>query len=308
MQHVVIIANPFAGTSRKRLDGRTAEDLLKGAGFHAEFRPTEASGHATELARQAAAEGVDLVVGLGGDGTVHEVARGLAGTPTPLGVLPSGSGNDFARAVGCFTVDEAVKTLSSGRDVNFDTASLDGDFFINSLGLLASGLISVRSARLWRWLGHWRYTIASAATLLSYFGQEVHWKLYNGDELFLERKGRYLLAEICNAPFTGGGFRFAPEAMPDDGLLDACLIRHIYPWTAMSQLPRAASGQPLNHPSISVSPCTRLEFKVDRPVGFHRDGEAGFLAAGNHAVQIEDDSIRVRVPAGWKKNINLEKK
>ncbi len=306
MPHVVIIANPFAGTFSGRLDGSSACRLLSDAGFSAELRATNAPGHGTELAQQAAREGVDLVISLGGDGTVHEVAKGLAGTETPLGVLPSGSGNDFARAVGCFTMEEAVQTLSTGIDRVFDTASLDGEFFINSLGLLASGLISVRSARLWRWLGHWRYTVASAFTLLSYFGQDVHWRLHRGDELVFERKGRYLLAEICNAPFTGGGFRFAPDAKPHDGKLDACLIRHISPWTAMRQLPKAASGKRLHHPAISVSPCTRLEFTVDRPVGFHRDGEAGFLAAGTHVVQIESKSIRVRVPARWQEDINLE--
>jgi len=306
MQHVVIIANPFAGTSRGRLHGEAACNLLSGAGFQAEFRPTTGPGHAVELAREAALEGVDMVVSLGGDGTVHEVARGLVGTTTVLGVLPSGSGNDFARAVGCRTVEEALHTLSTGRDQLFDTASLDGEFFINSLGLLASGLISVRSARLWRWLGHWRYTIASAATLLSYGGQEVHWRLHRGDELVLEEKGRFLLAEICNAMFTGGGFVFAPDARPDDGLLDAFLVRHIAPWTAMRQLPKAKSGKPLEHNSVTTTACTRIEFSVDRAVGFHRDGEAGFLAAGTHVVQLESQSIRVRVPAGWLKDNNQE--
>lgn len=305
MQHVVIIANPFAGTSRKRLDAEAARRLLSGAGFNAELRLTTASGHAAELAAEAAVEGVDLVVSLGGDGTVHEVASGLAGTDTPLGVLPSGSGNDFARAVGCFTVEDAVRTLSTGIDQEVDTASLDGEFFINSLGLLASGLISLRAANLWRWLGHWRYTVASAATLLSYFGQDVQWRLFRGDELVMEKEGRYLLAEICNTPFTGGGYVFAPDARPDDGLLDVCLVKKISPWTSMRQLPRAKSGN-MVHPAISVSPCTRLEFKVEQPVGYHRDGEAAMLAAGTHVVQIENKSIRVRVPAAWKSTTNLE--
>ena len=75
----------------------------------------------------------------------------------------------------------------------------------------------------------------------------------------------------------------------------------------MRQLPKAASGKRLEHPSISVSPCTRLEFSVATPVGFHRDGEAGYLAAGTHVVQIESQSIRVRVPARWQEDLNLER-
>ena len=307
MQNVVIIANPFAGTARGRLSGDEAVRLLKDAGFQAEFRPTDYPGHAIQLARQAALEGLDLVISLGGDGTVHEVAQGLAGTDTPLGVLPTGSGNDFARAVGCLTVEEALVTLRDGFNKPLDTANIDGEFFINSLGILASGLISNRAAKLWRWLGHRRYMLASAATLLSYFGQEVHWKMEHGDKVVMDTTGKYLMAEICNSPFTGGGFRFAPDASMTDGQLDACLIKSIPPWTSMKQLPKAASGKRLDHPAISVSPFTRLEFTVDRRVGYHRDGEAAYLEAGPHVVQIEKNNILVRVPARWSVGNHLEK-
>ncbi len=307
MQHVVVIANPFAGTDRGRLGGEEAVQLLTNVGFRAEFRPTDCPGHAIELARLAAVEGLDLVVSLGGDGTVHEVAKGLAGTTTALGVLPSGSGNDFARAVGCYTVEEALVTLRDGFDKPLDTARLDGEFFINSLGILASGLISNRAARLWRWLGHRRYMLASAATLLSYTGQRVHWLLEHESQVVLDAEGRYLMAEICNSPFTGGGFRFAPEADLSDGVLDACLIKSIPPWVSMLQLPKAASGERLDHGAISVSPFTRLEFTVSEPVAYHRDGEAGYLEAGTHVVQIDKENIRVRVPARWSMDRNLEK-
>ncbi len=299
MLKVVVIANPFAGTNRHRLDGHEAVNLLNHTGFEATFRPTGHVGHATQIARQAALEDHDLVISLGGDGTVHEVAAGLAGTDTPLGVLPSGSGDDFARAVGCFTVIDALETLRTGFDRELDTATLDDEFFINSLGLLASGLISNRAAKLWRWLGGYRYSLASLGTLLSYSGQDVQWKLENDGDVILDTKGKYLMAEICNSPFTGGGFRFAPDARLDDGRLDACLIKSIPPWTSMRQLPKAISGERLNHASISVSPFTRLEFTVEQKVGYHRDGEAGFLQPGQHVVQIHRKNIKVRVPARW---------
>ncbi len=143
------------------------------------------------------------------------------------------------------------------------------------------------------------FSDTSASILLSYFGQEVAWKMVRADGSEEELKGKYLMAEICNSPFTGGGFRFAPGAHLADGLLDACLIKKIAPWTAMIQLPKAAGGGRLDHPAISVSPIKRLEFTVDRPVGYHRDGEAGMLPAGTHVVSINRKSLRVRVPASW---------
>ena len=235
----------------------------------------------------------------GGDGTVHEVASGLVGTEAALGVLPSGSGNDFARAIGCFTRPAALDALAGQRDVAFDTGRLNGDFFVNSLGLLASGLVSLGAARMWRKLGGARYSLASAKVLLSYFGDEVVWQMEDPAGRTRTLRGPYLLAEICNTRFTGGGFRFAPEAHPADGLLDACLIRKIAPWTAMRQLPKAAQGGRLDHPAISVSPFRRLEFMVSRPVGYHRDGEPGMLEAGTHRVEIVEKSLLVRVPADW---------
>lgn len=299
MMQTVVIANPIAGSGRGRLSGPAACAMLAERGMEARFLPTERPGHAPELAAGAAAGGASLVIALGGDGTVHEVASGLAGTATALGVLPSGSGNDFARAIGCFRLDDALAALTGGRDAPFDTARLDGDFFVNSLGLLASGLVSVQASRLWRFLGGARYTLASARVLLGYFGQDVLWTLEGPDGALEQRDGRFLLAEICNTMFTGGGFRFAPEAHPGDGRLDACIIRKIAPWTAMAQLPKAARGGSLDHPAISVSPIRRLEFKVDRPTGYHRDGEPGMLAAGTHTVTIDEKNLLVRVPADW---------
>ncbi len=299
MTAAVVIANPIAGSGLGRLSGPAARDLLRGRGVEAGLCLTCGPGHAAQLVREAVAAGASLVVAVGGDGTVHEVASGLVGTRAVLGVLPTGSGNDFARAIGCFTRPEALAALAAGRDRAFDSGWLDGDFFCNSLGLLASGLVSLRAARMWRRLGGARYSLASAMVLLGYRGDEVVWTLEDAAGQVRTLRGRYLLAEICNTPFTGGGFCFAPRAHPADGQLDACLIGKIAPWTAMGQLPKAAGGGRLAHPAISVSPFRRLKFMVSRPVGFHRDGEPGMLAAGTHRVDIAEKSLLVRVPADW---------
>ena len=104
MRSIAVIANPFAGTSRGRLSGAEAVAALRQTGFDARLCPTEGPGHARQLAAEIAGHS-DLVVALGGDGTIHEVAGGLVGTDCPLGVLPSGSGNDFAVGIGCGTVE-----------------------------------------------------------------------------------------------------------------------------------------------------------------------------------------------------------
>ncbi|MCP4574310.1 MAG: YegS/Rv2252/BmrU family lipid kinase [bacterium] len=289
----VVIANPFAGTSRGRLDGPRAVDLLHAVGVDAELRPTAGAGDATRLAREAAAAGADLVVAVGGDGTVHETAVGLAGTGTALAVLPSGSGNDFARGIGCPTVTAGLTAIARGGRRAVDVARIDGDVFVNSLGLLASGLVSGRAARLWRWLGGGRYVVAAVKTLVTYRGQTMTW-VVDGREMPAER---FLLAEICNGPFTGGGFRFAPDADFGDGRLDACLVRPPGVVAGLRLLPRAARGASLDHPAISVVTCRDLVFRSTEPVAYHRDGEPGVLVAGEHRVELMPGELLVCAPA-----------
>lgn len=294
MKQAAVIANPFAGPARGRLSGCQAVALLEQHGLEAKLLGTDRPGHATELAREAAGW-ADLVVAVGGDGTVHETAAGLAGTGCPLGVLPSGSGNDFAQGIGCPGVAEGLAAILKGRVKAFDTGRLDEAFFVNSVGLLASGLVSLRAARLWRRLGRRRYLLASLGTLLTYRGQDVNWTVTGAGPGF-SAQGRFLLAEICNGPSTGGGFRFAPQAVFDDGRLDACLIRPVGLAAALRLLGPAARGEALDHPAISLVQGDRIVFSSDRPVGYHRDGEPGVLPAGEHLIELEPGNLNVLVP------------
>lgn len=290
MKKAAVIANPFAGTGRGRTSLEKAVALIEERQFTAIPMPTEGPGHATHLASQAAQD-CDLVIAVGGDGTVHEVAEGLAGTICPMGVLPSGSGNDFAAGVGCVDVPSALDVISKGLVLNCDTGLLDGRFFVNSLGLLASGLVSLRAAGLWRWLGRKRYLVASLKTLLFYRGQDVVWSW--GDGPGEGEFGRYLLAEICNGPLTGGGFRFAPDARFNSGQLDACLIKPVGLATGLKLLGPASRGEKLEHPAISLVRGERITFSVDEPIGYHLDGEPGMLAAGEHTIETIPGNLKV---------------
>jgi YegS/Rv2252/BmrU family lipid kinase len=290
-----VIANPFSGTSRKRLGGEEAAGLLRKMGHEVTVHLTTGPGDGTVQAARAA-DRFDLVVAVGGDGTVHETATGLAGTGCPLAVLPTGSGNDFAVGIGCATVDEGLAAIAAGQDRNLDVCALDGDVFVNSVGLLASGLVSGRAARLWRWLGSARYTLAAVKTLLNYRGQEVVWVIdrNEGPETL---SGRFFFAEICNGPLTGGGFRFAPDARYDDGLLDACLIRPVGPVAGLKLLPAASRGERLEHEAISVVQCPRLTFTSAEPVAVHLDGEPKVVPAGRHTIEVLTEKLTVRMIA-----------
>ncbi|MDX2475610.1 MAG: diacylglycerol kinase family protein [Candidatus Krumholzibacteria bacterium] len=294
-EHALVVANPYSGNSKRRLDGLEALSRVAPLGGHAELGWTKGPGHATELAAGWAAAGHDLVVAVGGDGTVHEVARGLVGTSCAMAVLPSGSGNDFAGGVGCGTVADGLATLAEGRDVQIDVCALNDLVFVNSCGLFASGLVSGVAAGYWRWLGSARYTLAALGTLLTYRGQDVTWTLDSGEgQPPTIWSQKVLLAEICNGPLTGGGFRFAPDANLSDGLLDAALIKPLSPWAGLKLLPQASSGQRLDHPAIAVHRGRRIGFEAEQPVAYHLDGEATVLPAGAHEIRVLDEKLLVR--------------
>ncbi|MGD9548586.1 MAG: diacylglycerol kinase family protein [Candidatus Krumholzibacteriia bacterium] len=290
----VVIANPIAGPGRGRLSGEEAGRMLAEHGVDARVLRTEAPRDATRLAREAAGV-ADVVVAVGGDGTVHEVACGLLGTGCPMGVFPSGSGNDLAIGLGIRTPADGLASVLEGTGIEIDGCRLNDDFFFNSVGLLGSGEVSDRAAGMWRWLGRRRYPLAGALVVASYPGQRLQWSMPGGpgpaviDDLFM-------LVEVCNGPLTGGGFRFAPDADFGDGLLDACLVRKLDVWTGLRLLPAASRGRRLKHPAVSLIRSGELQFTCFESVAYHRDGEPGRLPAGTHVLRVLDEKLIVRRP------------
>ncbi len=293
MNSIAVIANPFAGTARGRISGVDAVAALRARGFEVELCPTEEIGHATELAEELAHR-KDLVVAVGGDGTIHEVACGLVGTDCPMGVLPSGSGNDFATGIGCADVESGLAAIERREPLAIDVCALDGRPFVNSLGLLASGYISNGAARLWRWMGSGRYAVASLKAVLAYHGQHVDWKIRTPDApQGRDAGGRYLLAEFCNGPLTGGGFKLVEAADFQDGLMDLCLVTPIGPLAGLKILPGAVAGRLIRHESFSRYRTDRVEFETVEAIPYHLDGEAGSLAAGEHVVEMLAKKLKV---------------
>ena len=293
MSRLLVIANPYSGNSRMRFDPGLAVSRIKEMGHEVRLHLTTGPGDATIQAARAP-DRFDMVVALGGDGTVHETATGVAGTGCPMAVLPSGSGNDFAVGVNCPTPEAGLAAIASGKERALDVCALDGEKFVNSVGLLASGMFSERASHLWRWLGGVRYTMAAVGTLLKYRGQDVVWEV-GGPDGREDISGRFFFAEICNGPLTGGGFRFAPDARFDDGLMDACLIRPINPVTGLKLLPAASSGKRMDHEAISVIQCSTLAFTSDQPVAVHLDGEPKVVSAGRHVIEVLEEKLLVRM-------------
>lgn len=218
---MLLVVNPAAAGGRVGRQWPAIRARLRSVGLDAPEVLTEAPGHATVLAAGAVGRGERLVVAAGGDGTICEVVQGLqdAGGAT-LGVLPLGTGNDAARTLGVpLRLEAAARALLEGATRRVDLIRAGDRVVLNAIGIGLLGAINVNAARIKVVRGISAYLAAAAGTLFSYRCPEI--TLTDGRFDF---HGRMTILAIHNGVTTGGGFRLTPAAVPDDGLLDACLV------------------------------------------------------------------------------------
>lgn len=231
---------------------------------------TEEPGHAAHLAKEAP-EGA-RVVAVGGDGTVHEVLSGVAGAGKALGVVPLGSGNDFARMLRLRRRPwpEALEHALFAPLRAVDLAYANGLPFGAFLGIGLDALVAKRALTAPSFLrGMPRYLFALALVLkdlqLPLAQVEV-----DGKKVY---EGPALLFAVMNAPTYGGGIPIAPMASPEDGLLHGVLAGRFSRLGVLGILPRLLLGRHLGHREIRVLAGRRFEVRFDREVEAHADGE-----------------------------------
>lgn len=271
---MLVILNPVAGRYRAGRQQTTLRYLLtqtaQQVGCRWQMRVTTRPGEATELARQAAANGTPIVVAAGGDGTLGEVANGLVGTTTHLGVLPLGTGNDFARCVGISqNLAVAVETLFTGKPCKVDLGRVGDRYFINVAGCGFDAAVAQRVNRGFRLLhGTAAYVAAVYQTLITF--KAVQMRLIIDGEPISERA---LLCTVANSQSYGGGMRIAPLAQVDDGWLDVCLVKAVGKMEFMRIFPRVFTGTHITHPRFMMRKAKRIEVESEPPVPVLVDGD-----------------------------------
>jgi diacylglycerol kinase (ATP) len=275
---VKIILNPMADM---RNAWKVANDLRPqindygGADWSGTVYPT----HATQLAKQAAEAGYEMVIAMGGDGTVHEVVNGLMQVPEDkrpiLGVVPVGSGNDFAHAVGIPTEsDRALAHALNGEPSAIDVGVMTDEhgrkeYFDNTLGIGFDAVVTIRSHKLPVVRGFLMYLTAVIQTIILNFDPLLMQMEIDGQS----REQRNLLLALCNGPREGGGFLLAPEARMDDGLLHYVMIRKVSRMMMFRLIPEVMRGSHGRFEQVTIGTCRRLTVTADRAMYIHADGE-----------------------------------
>lgn len=282
MPYAQLIVNPVAGAGRTAKKWPQIMALLKSIGLHFEYVLTEAPGHARELAKSAAKRGYELVVSVGGDGTVNEVVNGLydAGymADVMLGIISTGTGRDYIRTIGIPRAhQEACQRLMSPRKLTVDVGVIeyisDGQMvkrlFVNFAGLGFDAEIVKATTQKFKALSNTAaYLMGLLITLLFYKNKEIS-LIVDGEAT--ERKVCTVL--MNNGKYGGGGMLAAPDADLTDGLLDVLIIGDMSKPDLLWSLPRVYKGTHLTHPKVTMKKGREIEIRSAEPLALQADGE-----------------------------------
>lgn len=286
-KRIKLIINPNADMGNAWRQGRDLRPLVEehgGADWAGTVYPT----HATELARQAAMDGYDVVVAIGGDGTVHEVINGLMQAPEDkrpkLGIVPMGSGNDFAHAVGIEqNPEKALQVVLEGKSRKIDIGVIEDEhgrkeYWDNSVNIGFGGAVNIYSHTI-SWLrGFLMYLVAVLQVMIRRY-DVMHMRIKSNtgnweDEL--------MMLAVCNGPREGGGFVTAPGAKLDDGQLNFTAVRRVSRPMMFRLIPEFMAGtQGKFTKQIQMGTVQSIEIESKSPLWLHADGEtwAGFSSS-----------------------------
>lgn len=274
---IKVILNPNADNGRGAAQAQQIEDAAQPFGG-VDLVLTERPYHAVELAKQAVADGYDIVVGAGGDGTISDVVNGLVqagNAQTKLGIIPTGSGNDLAWDLGISTdVKTAVSRLFSGETTQIDLARIEDEYgrsriFDNNLGIGFDAAVVIKTETITRAHGFLKYLLATIHTILFSY-QAPHMQLTFDDQTEAQET---LFLAFGLGRRHGGGFFITPDAQHDDNLVDSCTVDPVNRLTMVRMLLAVMRGTHTKEKFVTMRQNETIIVKSDRPLPIHADGE-----------------------------------
>jgi diacylglycerol kinase (ATP) len=282
-----------------------------------DLKPFQAASTGVEwrLGMPASADDADAILLFGGDGTVHRHLGQLVKLNLPVLVVPAGSGNDFARALGLRRVRDSLaawkkfcadrtnlRTIDLGTITELGPAGVapaphnPHHYFCCVAGAGLDGEVSRRANRWPRWLrGHGGYAMSLLPTIFSFAplpmklltcGQDSNNWTTRSDQ-------STILAAFANAPVYGGGMKIAPRAQMDDGLLDVCVIAGVNPFKLFCMFPTVYSGNHLKIREVEYFHAERVQVETEHPLDVYADGE--YVCRTPVEVAIQRAALRVIV-------------
>lgn len=295
---VLVIVNPLAGSGKalrllpkiKRWLSEFSHDFL--------YEITKSPDEMRSKIRSASSKGIEAILLSGGDGTVHQALPAIAETGLPLGFLPSGRGNDFARNMGLpVDLKRNCSFLSKPSFRNVDLPSLNQKTPFVAIAYVGfdSEVNRLANNHQGYWGGTLGYIICVLKALKNFKPFEVEITIDD-----CSWKERVMMISVANAPFYGGGMKIAPQAMMDDGKLDICIVKEIPKLELLRQFPKVFKGTHISHPKIMMVKGKKIKISSEEDRELFADGEY----AGKLPVECTIGHRTIRVLAPSKQNSN----
>ncbi len=266
----MLIANPAAGRGRSRDAVLRIVESCRRRGMAFDLELTRSPRDAADIARRAAAA-FDVIVAIGGDGTVNEIVPGMLFSGKPLGIIPAGSGNDFIKSLGVPNhIERAIDLILAGKTRVIDVGRINSRYFANGVGIGFDAAVNRASYGInHSKRGFLLYFCALLRTLGKF--NAVPLRVTAGSEVFDQR---IFILTAGNGTTVGGGFRLTPHARLDDGLLDVTIVKPLSVPLLLWHLPKVflgTIGRAKKHATLLRA--ERLTVEASGPVPVHVDGE-----------------------------------
>ena len=288
------IINPSAGKGKgKKYLAQLAKTLQSLSIPLANILVTSYPGHATEIARTFDSKDC-CVFCIGGDGTTNEVLNGISeNINLKIGVIPIGSGNDFARAIGNLSNSFSLEQyISNNRSIKCDVGHVlitqNGQIilnkkFISSLGLGFDAFVASKIKDIKLLSGILLYISSVIISLFTFIAPKSRVIIEDEDIDFTDR---VFIFTVGNTETAGGGFKLNPNAKIDDGFLNVCVARNISKMTLLQVLPKAITGKHILDKRVEVYKFKTIKYSTKERVYIHLDGEAEVLPEGEKFIEI----------------------
>jgi YegS/Rv2252/BmrU family lipid kinase len=285
----LFVVNPFSGIGRQKAIETQLRKHLDHNLFNYKVVYTERRHHATELCREAVQAGVNLVVAVGGDGTINETSKPLVGTEIPLGIIPSGSGNGLALHLKIpLDTARAVKVLNNFKFKKIDTVEVNDQFFLSIAGVGFDAKVARKMSREKK-RGFFKYFLITVGEYLRYRPKKFT-MVVDGKKV----KRKALFISFANSDQFGNNASIAPHAKIDDGMIDICIMKKFPIWKSIFMAPLLFSKKIDRSPYVEIIRAREVDL-TQKKKRINLDGESVKMS-NILRIKVVPQSLNIIVP------------
>ena len=289
-KRILFIVNPVSGVGKQKSMRELIDSRLDKEKYDYQIVYTERPGHATEISRRGAEEGLDFVVAVGGDGTVNETAAGLVGSDTALGIIPTGSGNGLSRHLEIpMNLKRALEIVNRGHTQKIDTATINGHIFVNVAGVGFDASVAKKFAESGK-RGFANYFKITTGSYKNYKPRK-YTLIIDGETIIR----RALLVSFANSSQFGNNTSINSKASIDDGFIDVCIVRKVPYWKTIFLAPLLFLKRFDQTSYVEIIRAKEVQLKRKKGKGIHLDGDPKKIGKA-FTMKINPLSLNVIVP------------